>query len=169
MQRCPRPWATHQTALRKDIQFMASVSRCGSRYPAVIRQSGIRLKEHQRHLSLRREHRSVPMRIRFGSMRADFLYQFFPWQLRVDAPEFADCKTLAIFCMKSNSVNGNVVVISDILRNFTAIIFKIYSRISSSKSTLLSTRQKLWLLTNYPMSMGRLCSTSASNPLPCRR
>ena len=86
-----------------------------------------------------------------------------------DAPEFADCKTLAIFCMKSNSVNGNVVVISDILRNFTAIIFKIYSRISSSKSTLLSTRQKLWLLTNYPMSMGRLCSTSASNPLPCRR
>ena len=171
VQRCPRPRATHQTALRRDIQLMASVSRCGSYVPfsGRHRQSGIRLKEHQRHLSLRREHRSVPLRMRFGTMRADFLYQFFPWQLRVDAPEFADCKTLAIFCMKLNSVNGNVAVISDILRNFTAIIFKIYSRISSSKSTLLSTRQKLWLLTNYPMSMGRLCSTSASNPLPCRR
>ena len=112
VQRCPRPRATHQMAFRKDIQLMASVSRCGSyeslsgRHPTVQ----LRLKEHQRHLSLRREHRSVPLRMRFGTMRADFLYQFFPWQLRVDAPEFADCKTLAIFCMKSNSVNVNVAV-----------------------------------------------------------
>ncbi len=106
---------------------MASVSRCGSYEPFSGRHPTVqlRLKEHQRHLSLWREHRSVPMRMRFGTMRADFLYQFFPWQLRVDAPEFADCKTLAIFCMKSNSVNGNVAVISGILRNFTAIIFKI--------------------------------------------
>ena len=28
------------------------------------------------------------------------------------------------FCMKSNSVNGNVAVISDIFRNFTLIIFE---------------------------------------------
>lgn len=44
---------------------------------------------------------------------------FFQWQLCIDAPEFTECKTLPYFCIKSNSANGNVAVISDIFRNFT--------------------------------------------------
>lgn len=46
---------------------------------------------------LRREHRSVALRMRFGKMRTDFLCRFLQWQLRMDAPEPADGKTLAIF------------------------------------------------------------------------
>ena len=64
---------------------------------AVIRLSGIWLEKHQRHLSLRREHRSVALRMRFGKMRTDFLCQLLQWQLRMDAPELAYGKTLAIF------------------------------------------------------------------------
>ncbi len=64
---------------------------------AVIRLSGIWFEEHQRHLSLRREHRRVTLRMRFGKMRADFLCQLLQWQLRMDAPELAYGKTLAIF------------------------------------------------------------------------
>ncbi len=41
----------------------------------------------------------------------------------MDTPELAYGKTLAIFCMKSNSVNGNVAVISEIFRNFTYKFF----------------------------------------------
>ena len=64
---------------------------------AVIRLSGIWLEEHQRHLTLRREHRRIALRMRFGKMHTDFLCQFFQWQLRMDTPELAYGKTLAIF------------------------------------------------------------------------
>ena len=37
-------------------------------------------------------------RMRFEEMRTDFICQFFRWKLRMDATEFADSKTLALFC-----------------------------------------------------------------------
>ena len=64
---------------------------------AVIRLSCIWLEEHQRHLSLGREQWRVALRMRPGKMRTDFLCQFLQWQLRIDAPELTDSKTLAIF------------------------------------------------------------------------
>ena len=42
-------------------------SRSG-RHPTV----GIWLEEHRRHLTLRREHRRITLRMRFGKMRTDF-------------------------------------------------------------------------------------------------
>ena len=69
-------------------------------YQPVIRLSGIRLEEHQRHLSFRREQRSVSLMMRFVKMRANFLCYFFQWQLCIDAPEFTDYKTLPIFLHK---------------------------------------------------------------------
>ena len=45
-------------------------------------------------------------------------------------PSSLTAKLSRYFCMKSNSVNGNVAVISDIFCNFTMIFFKIYPRIS---------------------------------------
>ena len=37
-------------------------------------------------------------RMRFEEMRTDFICQFFRWKLPMDATEFADSKTLALFC-----------------------------------------------------------------------
>ena len=54
-----------------------------------------------------------------GAVNAVLNLHFFQWQLCIDAPEFTECKTLPYFCIKSNSANGNVAVISDIFRNFT--------------------------------------------------
>ena len=65
-------------------------------YQSVIRLSGIRLEERQRHLPFRREQRSVSYMMLFVKMRANFLCHFFQWQLCIDAPEFTDCKTLPI-------------------------------------------------------------------------
>ena len=60
-------------------------------------------------------------------MHTDFLCQFFQWQLRMDTPELAYGKNSRdIFCMKSNSVNGNVAGNIEIFRNFTYKFFKNY-------------------------------------------
>ena len=97
---------------------------------AVIRLSGIWLEEHQRHLTLRREHRRIALRDAFWEKCIRiFSASSFNGSCAWIRPSSLTAK-LAIFCMKSNSVNGNVAVISEIFRNFTYKFFKNYPRIS---------------------------------------
>ena len=73
------------------------------------------LEEHQRHLPSGGEHRRIALRMRFGENAYGFPLPVLSMAVAHGSAR-ARCrqKLSRYFCMKSNSVNGNVAVISDI-------------------------------------------------------
>ena len=88
-------------------------------HQAVVRQPGVGLEEHQRHLTLGREHGRIALRMLLWKMRCQFFGHLLERKHGMDASEFADGEALTKFFRKSYSVNGNVGCMSPIFCNFT--------------------------------------------------